>query len=142
MEWLLSNKRHFGFMHNIDWFFPYRHVKYISIGVIYLVCLNLCRSGRFKRNNVVLVGIIPSMKKEPKTNSFLKPLIDELLIAWTEGFDLKSPLHGSLNTYKAVLVCVGCDIPAARKVGGVLGEMYSFYCLILFFRDNSYLVRL
>ena len=121
MEWLLSNKRHFGFMHNIDWFCPYRHVKYISIGVIYLVCLNLCRSGRFKRNNVVLVGIIPSMKKEPKTNSFLKPLIDELLIAWTEGFDLKSPMDGSLNTYKAALVCVGCDIPAARKVGGVLG---------------------
>ena len=38
------------------------------------------------------------MKKEPKTNSFLKPLIDELFIAWTEGFELESPLDGSLNT--------------------------------------------
>ena len=66
--------------------------------MVCLVCLNLPRSERFKRNNVVLVGIIPSMKKELKSNSFLKPLIDELFIAWTEGFELESPLDGSLNT--------------------------------------------
>ena len=118
MEWFLSNTRHFGFMLNVDWFCSYRHVKNISIGVIYLVCLNLPRSERFKRNNAVLGGIIPSMKKEPKTNSFWKPLIDELLIAWIEGFELESPLDGSLNTYKVALVCIGCDVPAARKVGG------------------------
>ena len=82
------------------------------------------------------------MKKEPKTNSFLKPLTDELLIAWTEGFELEFPLDGSLNTYKVALVCIGCDIPAARKVGGFLGEMYSFHCLVLFVRDNSCLVIL
>ena len=44
MEWFLSNMIHFGFMLHRDWFCPYRHVKYISIVVIYLVCLNLPRS--------------------------------------------------------------------------------------------------
>ena len=63
LEWYLYNKRHFGFMLNVDWFYPYRHVKNISIGVIYLVCLNLPKSERFNRNNVLLIGIIPSMKK-------------------------------------------------------------------------------
>ena len=108
LEWFLFNTKHFGFVLNIDWFCSSCHVKTISIGVIYLVCLKLPKSESFKKNNVVLVEIMSLMKKKPKTNSFLKPLIDELLIAWTEEFELKSPQDGSLNTYKVSIVCVGC----------------------------------
>ena len=49
--------------------------------------MNLPRSERFKAKNVVLVGLIPSMQKEPANiNSFLEPLVSELREAWTNGF--------------------------------------------------------
>ena len=123
----LNKERSYGLMLNVDWFCPYHHVKSISIGVIYLVCLNLPRSERFKRKNVILVGVIPSMKKEPATNSFLKPLIDELQTACNEGFSIRSGLDEQVHKFKAALICVGCDIPATRKVSGFLGEIFSSF---------------
>ena len=39
--------------------------------------MNLPRSERFKKENIILVGIIPALKKEPSTLShFLTPLVD------------------------------------------------------------------
>lgn len=63
---------------NVDWFQPYKHVAY-SVGVIYAVVISLPRSIRYKDENVT-VGIIPG-PKEPKRhiNSYLGPLVSELL---------------------------------------------------------------
>lgn len=51
-------------MLNVDWFQPYKHTVH-SVGVIYLTILNLPRSLLFKRQNVVLLGLIPG-PSEPK----------------------------------------------------------------------------
>lgn len=87
-EWYFSEPRHYAVMLNIDWFQPFKHLSSYSIGGIYLVVLNLPRVERFKRENVILVGIIPNMQKEPPTNTFIAPLISELNTAWHQGFTI------------------------------------------------------
>jgi hypothetical protein len=82
--------------------------------------MNLPRSERFKTENIILVGVIPG-PSEPKLNinTYLSPLVDELLILWNDGVMLHH--HGSQfipETFKASLLCVACDIPASRKVCG------------------------
>ena len=47
-----------GFILNIDWFQPYKLTNY-SVGVIFLAVMNLPRKIRYKRENFILVGIIP-----------------------------------------------------------------------------------
>lgn len=65
-------------MLNIDWFRPYKHTPY-SVGAVYMVVTNLPRSERFKRENLILVGIVPGPSEPPlHMNSYLKPLVDEL----------------------------------------------------------------
>lgn len=121
-RFLNDSQKNFAFMLNLDWFNPFKHAKY-SIGGIYLVCLNLPRSERFKRKNVILVGIIPAMKHEPPTNTFLKPLVQEFIEGWEDGYYLTS--HESpdkAEQYRFALLCVGCDIPACRKLCGFLGK--------------------
>ena len=77
-------------MVNVDWFRPFKHRKDISVGVSYMVIMNLPRSEGFKRKNVIIVGIIPALSKEPQSlNSFLDPLVDELTVLW-RGIKVKT----------------------------------------------------
>ena len=101
--------------------------NYCEIGEIYLLLLNLPRHLRFLRENVVLVGIIPDVSKEPPTNTFLEPLVEELEVAWNDGFMLKSLLTQSEECFRIALICVGCDIPASRKLCGFL--VMSVLCI-------------
>ena len=119
---------HYGLILNVDWFQPYKFVTY-SVGVIYLAFLNLPRADRYKRRNIILVGIIPGMKREPSTNTFLAPLVAELVDAWDPGFNLYSYQSPSeLKRFKLALLCCGCDIPACRKVCGFLGHTANKGC--------------
>lgn len=72
-----------GLILNIDWFQPYKLTNY-SVGVIFLAVMNLPRNIRYKRENIILVGIIPG-PSEPShdLNSYLKPLVKELTELWT-----------------------------------------------------------
>ncbi|CAC5395776.1 unnamed protein product [Mytilus coruscus] len=118
----LKNKQNYEIMFNLDWFQPYEHVQY-SVGVMYAVILNLPREERFKIKNVILLGIIPDMKKEPSVQTFIGPLIDELKVGWKEGFLLTSYQEKNKETiFKIALMCVGCDIPATRKLLGDVGH--------------------
>lgn len=112
--------RNYGLMLNFDYFQPMKHRKDYSVGVLYLVLLNLPRSERFKWENVIVVGLIPSMEKEPKNlNEFLNPLVTELKILW-KGIRLKSSLTSIFSlTFRAALLCTSSDIPAARKLCGI-----------------------
>ena len=67
---------------NLDWFQPFTHVNY-SVGVLYMVILNLPREQRYKIENIILISIIPG-PREPKhtINSFLTPLVEELNDLW------------------------------------------------------------
>ena len=65
-------------MLNVDWFKPFKHSPY-SVGVIYLVILNLPRMMRFKPENIIIVGTIPG-PHEPKLmiNTYLQLIIQDL----------------------------------------------------------------
>ena len=115
-----SEKQNYGVILNVDWFQPIKHLSNFSIGGIYLVLLNLPRHLRFLRENVVLVGIIPDMSKEPPTNMFLEPLVEELEVAWNDGFMVKSLLTQRKKCFRIALICVGCDFPTSRKLCGFL----------------------
>lgn len=62
------------------------------------------------------------MDKEPKSlNEFLKPAVDEMKALW-KGVRLKSCLSSISLTFRAALLCVSADIPAARKLCGFKGH--------------------
>ena len=85
----LAEPRNYAFMLNVDWMQPFVHTTY-SVGVMYLVLMNLPRSERFKRENVILVGVIPGPCEPPLTiNTCLSPLVDELLKLWDTGVSVK-----------------------------------------------------
>lgn len=114
--------RRYGLMLNVDWFSLFKRSKY-SVGAVYVTIMNLPRKECFKRENVILLGIIPNCKVEPPTNTFLKPLVEELKDLYTNGLELKT--HSSPNNsvnVKAALLCASCDIPAIRKVLGFKGH--------------------
>ena len=62
-----SNPYNLGLMLNCDWFQPFDLSTY-SIGVLYLIILNLPCSIRFKPENILIAGIIPW----PKNLIYLK----------------------------------------------------------------------
>ena len=83
--------------------------------------LNMPRHKRFLQENIILVGIIPG-PKEPQLhiNTFLRPLVVDLMLLW-QGLPME--LSNGMQVFvRAALICVGCDIPAARKVCGFVGH--------------------
>ena len=76
------------------------------------------RAERFKWENVLVVGIVPSMDKEPKSlNPFLEPAIKELQCLW-KGMVLKSSKCRFPLTFRAAIISTSSDVPAVRKLGG------------------------
>ena len=109
----------------MDWFQPFKHSKY-SCGALYISILNLPRSERYSSDNVVLLGVIPGPKEPDLTiNSFLEPLVDELLQLWN-GVVMKA--HSSSVLVRSALICVACDIPAACKVCGFVSHNSLLAC--------------
>ena len=121
-EAFLAAPKNYAFMLNVDWFQPFKHSVY-SVGALYMVLMNLPRSERFKPENVFLVGIIPG-PHEPKhtINSYLQPLVAELNLLWRDGITVRAHGASTGEVYRAALLCVGCDVPAARKVCGFTGH--------------------
>ena len=65
-------------MLNLDWFQPFKHTS-DSLGAIYLTILNLPREERYKRENIILIGLLPVMEKEQSDlTPFLDPLVADL----------------------------------------------------------------
>ena len=116
-------------MLNIDWFQPFKHTPY-SIGAVYLTIMNLPRNLRFKRENVILLALIPG-PSEPAhdINAILDPMVRELTKLW-EGVEME--VHNGTSVIKEVvrcaLLCCACDLPAGRKVCGFLGHSASLGC--------------
>lgn len=110
---------------NIDWFQPFKHRVY-SIGVIYLAILNLPRVVRFKRENIIIVGLIPGPNEPKNMNNYLAPLVSELLTLW-DGISFKTHDCG-VQFIRCALLGVGCDLPAGRKVCGFLSFVANLGC--------------
>lgn len=118
----LKAPRNYGLMLNFDFFQPMKNRKVYSVGVLYLVNLNLPRNVRFKWENAIVMGIIPSMDSEPKNlNEFLEPSIAELQVLW-KGIRLRSSFSSFPLTFRAAILAVSADIPAARNLCGFKGH--------------------
>ena len=115
-----------AFSINVDWFQPFKRTQH-STRVMYLVVHNLPRSEKFKHENIIIVGIIPGPHEPSKTiNSHCSPLVDELNQLWV-GILMQTPQNISL-VVRAALICVACDIPAARKVCGFMSHNALLGC--------------
>lgn len=124
----LNSPRSLAFALNVDWFQPYVRRSDVSVGVIYLVLLNLPREERFKWENVILVGVIPDMETMPKSiNPFLEPLVDELQVLW-KGIRLHSSFSSIPLLYRGAILLAASDIPAARKLCGFKGHSAERAC--------------
>lgn len=89
--------------------------------------MNMERKKRYLQENVLLVGVIPG-PKEPQhnINSFLQPLVNDLLSLW-KGVRMQTN-EGVEVLVRAALLCVACDIPAARKTCGFVGHSAYHGC--------------
>ena len=82
-----------------------------------MVLMNSPRGSWFKKENVIVFGVIPALDHEPKSlNHFLEPAVNELNTLW-KGVEV--------NTYRsppnavgiqAAVLCFLSDIPAARNM--------------------------
>ena len=114
---------------NIDWFQPYQHTV-MSVGVIYLTILNLPRHLRYKRCNILLIGIIPG-PSEPThdINTYLYPLVTELQHFWKGVLlNVRSGLFTKQVKIRCALLCVACDLPAGHKVCGFMSHSAALGC--------------
>lgn len=119
----------YALMCNIDWFQPYSRRSDVSVGALYLTLLNLPREVRFRKENVIIVGIIPSLHSEPEyLRYFLNPMVSELKELWNPGKMVKLKMNSDDVKIRAALICTACDIPAARKFNGFIGHNGKYGC--------------
>ena len=124
----LQKPRNYGFMLNFDFFQAMKHRKDYSVGVFYLALLNLPRAERFKWENIIVLGIVPSLDREPKDlNQFLEPAVDELKALW-KGVRLRSCLSRFALTFRAAVISISSDVPATRKICGFKGHSAILGC--------------
>ncbi len=81
--------------------------------------MNIPRNERKKQSNVLLVGIIPGPSEPTNLNGFLAPLIKELNELW-EGSLLSVAGCDTKTIVRCALLCAACDLPAGRKLCGLL----------------------
>jgi hypothetical protein len=111
---------------NLNWFQPYDGTMY-SIGVIYIVICNLPRNIRFKRENILTLGILPGPNEISlhQINHYLALIVDELVSLWNGIFLNRTYEDNEGKKIWAALILVSCDIPAARKICGHVSALVS-----------------
>ena len=121
----LSEPHNLAVMLNCDWFQPFAQSRY-TVGVIYLVILNLPRAIRFRPENIIVTGIIPGPKEPKNMNSYLRPLVKELNSLWSDGFSIS--INSQTVKVRVALLATVCDIPATQKIGGFCGHSSKQAC--------------
>ena len=100
----LSEPDNLALQLNFDGFQPWKRRVY-SVDAVYLTILNLPRSERYKKENCILVALIPphcegkgNMQKFLRChamNRLLIPLIDELKQLWNTGVIMQRGTTGT-----------------------------------------------
>ncbi len=105
--------------------------KKVSVGAIYLCCLNLPVEQRYERENLFLVGIIPGPNEPSREqlNHLVEPLIDDFVEFWEPGFFFEStPQYPNGRSALGAIVPVICDLPATRQICGFSSHSAKFIC--------------
>ena len=98
-----------------------------STDVIYAAIINIPRKIHFKRENMLILDILPGLSEPSlhQINHYLLPIVDELMQLW-QGVMLDSTAENrDGKMIRAALILVSCDIPAARKVCGHILALIS-----------------
>jgi len=94
-----------------------------------MVVNNLPRHIRYRRENVIILGILPG-PKEPKLtmNSFLQPVVDDLQELW-RGVFISCSKHPLKSLFiRGAVICCASDIPSTRKLCGFSGHSAALGC--------------
>ena len=115
-------------MQILDFFNPFTRAVHSS-GVLCMTVLNLPRCVRHQKKWAMLIGIIPGPEEaQGNINSFLKPIVDDLLNLY-DGIEIRSVVTQEESfTSGAVLLPVLGDIPASMKVSQYLSFKASKPC--------------
>jgi len=137
--------KHFGheedegryvFSLSVDFFNPLSNKqsgKKVSVGIVSLVCLNLPPDIRYKSEHMCLLGIIPGPHEPPLTtlNHYLAPVVDDFMDFWDPGVRFSCTDGYRLGRLvRCAIVCVVCDLPAARKTSGFGSSSHSHFCSV------------
>jgi hypothetical protein len=101
-----------------------------SVCAIYLACLNLPPSLRYKYENMCLVCVVPG-PNEPsmhQINRILGPLVDDLCIFWKDGVHYQTTNYPGGRLVRIAILPLVCDLPAARQMAGMAGHSSSSFC--------------
>jgi hypothetical protein len=124
----------YTFSLGIDFFNPLGNKqsgKKKSIGMVSLVCENLPINIRYQPENMFLYGVIPGPNEPPLAclNHYISPLVDELEVFWTTGVRFTRTFNYFYGrVVLAALVCVVCDLLAARKTIGFASIKHTQMC--------------
>src|SRR5881394_1321556 len=90
-----------------------------STGVLYAAICNLPRDIQFKRENILILELLPGSDEISlhKINYYLAPIVDNLISLW-EGVTLNQMYEYRQEGKRicAAPILVSCDILAARKI--------------------------
>lgn len=114
--------------------------KTVSVGAIYMICLNLPPHLRYRLENVFLVGIIPgpSSPSTHQINELLKPLVHDLQIFWDPGvFFYRTFSYPKGRLVRCAVVPLVCDLPAARQMAGFASHSSTNFCSFCRLQSND-----
>ena len=114
------NTKYFSDSHDLalglstDGFAPWRKRKYTAWPLL-IINYNLPPDKRFHQNNILPVSVIPGPKKPKDVDSFLYPLIEELL-ELSQGIRAFDASTGHYFSLRAFLLLAFGDIPAISLI--------------------------
>ena len=124
--WFFSDPQDIALGLSTDGFGPFKyHTK--TAWPIILFNYNLSPEERFQKDNIISVGVIPGPKKPGDCDSFLWPLVQELLqlAIGVTAFDALSKISFYLCAY---LFLVFGDIPAVGMIMRMKGHNAKLPC--------------
>lgn len=109
-----------------DGFAPFRRRRH-SAWPILIFNYSLPPSIRFHQENILPIGVIPGPKAVRDINSFLEPLVDEL-VQLAAGIPALDAHKEEIFCLRAHLIVGFGDIPAISKLMRMLGHNAKFPC--------------
>ncbi|KAF8584915.1 hypothetical protein K439DRAFT_1250516, partial [Ramaria rubella] len=103
-----------------------------SSGLISAACINLPEDICYKPENMSCAGII-SGPKEPTLeflNPYLKPVIDDMVIAWERGYHFsRTPSSLQGHTSRCAIAAMVADLVAAHKTAQLGPGTHTIFCV-------------
>jgi len=115
-----SDHRDIALSFATDSFAPFKKQKQTT-WILLIFNYNLPPDQRFQQDNILCVGIIPGPKKPWDADSFIYPLVQELL-KLAVGVSAYDALSRSVFTLHAYLITAFGDIPAVSMLMNMKGH--------------------